>query len=153
MRELLIEQLRHIMNALPDGMTFEQWYTGEMCSFEAFEIGDDTHREAVSYALGYLRGAHEALDVTLWELLDEHGIDADQCGDRDKRRSRSCSPAVRGRYYVSRSDEGGTLVDSDGKLVDHTWDVIDRETGHSVQNTDTRAAARQRARELNGGAS
>lgn len=88
MRELLIEQLRFIMDALPDGMTFEQWYTDESCSFEVFEIGDDTHREAVSYAFGYLRGAHEALDVTLSELLDEHGIDADACGESAKRRRR-----------------------------------------------------------------
>lgn len=53
------------------------------------------------------------------------------------------------RYYVQRSDEGGTLFRSDGTPVDHTWDVVDRTTGHSVQNTDTRKAARDVARERN----
>jgi len=59
------------------------------------------------------------------------------------------------RYGVMRCDEGGTLTDSDGKPVDHTWDVVDRATsdgyGHplTVQNVDTRTTARRVARELN----
>ncbi len=53
------------------------------------------------------------------------------------------------RYFVSRCDEGGTLFDSDNNPIDHTWDVIDRETGFSVDNLDSRRAARVSCAELN----
>lgn len=59
------------------------------------------------------------------------------------------------RYGVQRCDEGGTLFDTDGNAIDHTWDVIDRDTrdrdGYPrvVQNVCTRKAAREIAAELN----
>ena len=49
------------------------------------------------------------------------------------------------RYYVQRSDDGSSL--GDGR--DHTWDVIDRVTGYSVRNTDSRVHARHECREYN----
>ena len=45
------------------------------------------------------------------------------------------------RFTVQRCDEQGTLVDG----PDHTWDVIDRSTGHVVFNADTRDEARLEA--------
>lgn len=58
------------------------------------------------------------------------------------------------RYGVVRCDEGGTLTDMNGNPIDHTWDVIDRQTvdGYgpvTVQNCDTRSTARRIAAELN----
>lgn len=75
LRALLIEQVAVIVDALPDGMTFDQWYSDEMAQLDVL-----TEHKFSGYALGYLRGAHEACNVTLMELLDEHGIDPDQCG-------------------------------------------------------------------------
>ena len=45
------------------------------------------------------------------------------------------------RFTVERCDEHGTLVDG----PDHTWDVIDRTTGHVVFNANTRDEARLEA--------
>lgn len=45
------------------------------------------------------------------------------------------------RYKVERCDEGGTLVDG----PEHTWDIVDRTTGHVVRNVDTRQQARDAA--------
>jgi hypothetical protein len=87
MRDLLIEQLTHIIHALPAGMTFQDWYD-DACSFEHFTFGDPIQREAVSFAYGYLRGAHEACDVTMMELLDEHDIDPDALTKRAARSAR-----------------------------------------------------------------
>lgn len=56
-----------------------------------------------------------------------------------------------------RCDEGGTLQDSEGNDIDHTWDVVDRskDDGYGnpsvVQNCDTRKTARRIAKELNEG--
>ena len=49
------------------------------------------------------------------------------------------------RFYVSYSWDGESL--DDGR--DHTWDVIDRYSGYSVYNADTRSTARREAAELN----
>lgn len=73
MRDCLVEQVDHIVNALPDGVTFALWYDDGM-PFEIFAFGDNVQREAVSFARGYLEGAADALDVTLMTLLDEHSI-------------------------------------------------------------------------------
>lgn len=79
MRELLLEQLRHIVLALPAGVTFAQWYY-DGCDFDVFEFSDPIQREAVSFAFGYLRGAHEATDCTLLEMLWDHDIDETTLG-------------------------------------------------------------------------
>ena len=54
------------------------------------------------------------------------------------------------RYVIRRCDEGGSLTRPDGTPIEHTWDVVDRETGCTVHNVDTRREARASAREYNG---
>ena len=51
---------------------------------------------------------------------------------------------MRRRFYVAPCDNAGT---TDGKRI--TWDVIDRQTGRSISDHDTRAQAREAAREQN----
>lgn len=59
------------------------------------------------------------------------------------------------RYGVERCDEGGTLFDSDGKPIDHTWDVVDRNrrrddgTAETASNHSSRILARAEADQLN----
>lgn len=58
------------------------------------------------------------------------------------------------RFGVRYCDEGGTLTDPDGNLIDHTWDVIDRSAvvdgePRTVSNHNTRAEARDEAKRLN----
>jgi hypothetical protein len=48
------------------------------------------------------------------------------------------------RYVVKYCWDGQSL----GNGRDHTWDVIDRETGWTVRNTNTRQEARDAAHEL-----
>jgi len=75
LNELLGPEVEHIRNALPEGLSFDDWYSDGM-PFDVFVFADDLHREAVSYARGYLHGAADALDVTLLELLWDEGFAA-----------------------------------------------------------------------------
>lgn len=60
------------------------------------------------------------------------------------------------RFGVERCDEGGTLFDNEGNLIEHTWSVVDRsrrdEYGRAqeVSNHDTRKSARHEAANRNG---
>lgn len=88
-RELLQEQVDRILDALhPRGITFVEWYSDHACSFDVFEFSspDGTDREAVSFAYGYLRGAHEIADVTMLELLESHNV---FFGSRKRRAARA----------------------------------------------------------------
>lgn len=75
-RDLLIEQIRVIWDELLQGRTFDVWYSEHNCSLGQLAFGADL--EAAQFALGYLRGAHEALDVTMSEMFDEWAISMEQ---------------------------------------------------------------------------
>ncbi len=85
MRDCLVEQVDHIVNALPDGVTFALWYDDGM-PFEIFDFGDDIHREAVSFARGYLEGAADMANLTILGLLDEHSILTNQPKPKARKR-------------------------------------------------------------------
>jgi len=76
MAELLAEQVVHIVNALPPGVTLDDWYSDYMMSMEPFGDLDNLQREAVAYATGYLRGVAECANVTVMELLRSEGVRA-----------------------------------------------------------------------------
>lgn len=56
---------------------------------------------------------------------------------------------MRNRYIVRRCDECPPLKGNTGKLIDHTWDVVDTSDGHIVSNHDRRSSARAGAKAEN----
>lgn len=85
MRACLSEQVRHILGALPSGMSFDDWYDDAM-PFDAFTFLNDVQREAVTYARGYLQGAADAVDLTVLTLLQEEGVPLTFTAKRKARR-------------------------------------------------------------------
>jgi len=75
LRSLLLDQLQVIADHLPEGRNVQAWYD-DGAAFEELvgDIENDVDREEVSIAFGYLRGAHEALDVTMSEMFDGEDI-------------------------------------------------------------------------------
>ena len=80
MTESLLEQLRYIQESLDAGeddndfhVDAGQWLV-DGADFELFAPLDDIQREAVSHAVGYVRGVSDALDTSIAELLDEHAL-------------------------------------------------------------------------------
>ncbi len=79
LRECLLEQLHVIADVLPEDRTVRDWYDdgADLDELIAVVDVDLQRRDEVATAYGYLRGAHEALDVTLSELLDDENISMD----------------------------------------------------------------------------
>lgn len=71
----LARRLAFVVAALPEGMTFLDWYdNGAEVETLTNEAGEDWIIESVSHSWGFLEGAAFALNVTPLELLDEYDI-------------------------------------------------------------------------------
>lgn len=71
--DLLREHIRFALVGCPADVTPIDFLDAP--EFEAWTEGHDALViESVSHSLGWLRGAHEALDVTMREMFDEYGI-------------------------------------------------------------------------------
>lgn len=69
--ECLQEAVDNLRAALPDGTDLEAW----LAEADVAEIdGAVEDAQAIAFNVGYLRGAHEALDITMLEMLQEFGV-------------------------------------------------------------------------------
>ena len=78
MRDCLCERLSEVLEALPKGITFEDWYSDgadlDDLAYGHVVEGVTVVRWDVAKAWGYLQGAADAFDVTVLENLQNHSI-------------------------------------------------------------------------------
>lgn len=75
MAECLQERIDTICEALPAGVSFEEWLSDAPSGFEAlheYHLGNAVLLESVGNAYGYLEGAADMAEMTVLELLWEH---------------------------------------------------------------------------------
>jgi hypothetical protein len=82
-RELLLEKLRIVRSVLPDTEDLLAFCDAHTINYELLNQDDDpavqnANTEDVTYAIGYMRGAHEAMDITMSEMFENEGIDCEQ---------------------------------------------------------------------------
>lgn len=99
------------------GTTPQAFYNGGQ-DFEALDFEHDYVRESFANAWGYLEGAADMADMTITEMLGEHGLQL----DAPKKRKRAC-PKCGGKAHRCKNRGVPGCMHCDDENCGHGWQV------------------------------